>query len=203
MAQPEEVLAFWFGDACSSPEVAKTRQHFWYVPNSDTDQQIWELYADVVSDAANGFYDYWQETPQGRLALIILFDQFPRNMYRGTSEVYRYDAKALQLAGQGITVGHLNGLSLPEQTFFLMPYQHSEDIAVQRVGVDLLRALVAEAPPEWQAFANEALSYAIRHHDIVAEYGRFPHRNSLLGRNSTEAEAQFLAEGGETFGQAH
>lgn len=202
MSQPEEVLAFWFGDACDSPEAARARNPFWYSPDPATDHQIWELYADVLTDASAGLYDYWQETPQGRLALIILFDQFPRNMFRGTSEVYRYDSNALQLAGQGITVGHLADLSVPEQTFFLMPYQHSEDIAVQRVGVDMMRALFSSAALEWKEFAKESLDYAVRHHDIVAEYGRFPHRNSLLGRNSTEAETRFLAEGGETFGQA-
>ena len=202
MSQSEEVLTFWFGDACASPELATARSKFWFKSDTETDQQVWELYADVVTDAGGGLYDYWQETPKGRLALIILLDQFPRNIFRGTSEVYRYDSKALTLAGQGITVGHLAGLSIPEQAFFLMPYQHSEDIAVQRVGVDLMAAMVASAPQELKPVAQGNLDFATRHHDIVAEYGRFPHRNSLLGRNSTEAESQFLQTGGERFGQA-
>jgi uncharacterized protein (DUF924 family) len=199
--QPDDVLNFWFADARSSAEASNNRNAFWFIASTETDHLIWEEFADVVSDAGNSLYEEWRDTPAGRLALILLLDQFPRNIFRGTSEVYRYDSIALELAGQGVTVGHLAGLSIPEQAFFLMPYQHSEDISVQRAGVELMRSLVVAAAPEWKEAASGFLNFAIRHHDIVAEYGRFPHRNSLLGRNSTEDETRYLAEGGETFGQ--
>jgi uncharacterized protein (DUF924 family) len=202
MATPDDVLEFWFADAPESPEATKVRSEFWFRSNPEIDSQIWQLFADVVSDAGVNVYDEWADTAYGRFALIILLDQFPRNIFRGTSEVFRYDSHALMLAGQGITVGHLAGLSVPEQAFFLMPYQHSEDISVQRAGVQLMKAMVDEASEEWKPIARGYHEYAIRHHDIVAAYGRFPHRNGLLGRSSTEAEAEYLAEGGETFGQA-
>jgi uncharacterized protein (DUF924 family) len=202
MAVPEDVLEFWFADAASSPDVARERNKFWFNGNPETDSEIWKIFEDVITDAAGDIYDQWGETGLGRLALIILLDQFPRNIYRGTSEVFRYDERALALAGQGVTLGQLAGLSIPEQAFFLMPYQHSEDISVQRAGIQLMQAMTNEASEEWQAIAQGHLDFAVRHHDIVAAYGRFPHRNSLLGRSSTEAEAEFLTDGGETFGQA-
>lgn len=198
----DDVLEFWFADANESPDATAQRNAFWFTSSPETDQTIWQEYGDVLTDAGAGFFDEWLDTSRGRLALIIVLDQFPRNIFRGTSEVFRYDAKALEFAGQGVTLGHLAGLSVPEQAFFLMPYQHAEDISVQRVGVNLMRSMVEGAPAEWRDTAQGYLDFAVRHHDIVAEYGRFPHRNSLLGRHSTEAETRFLAEGGETFGQA-
>ena len=137
----------------------------------------------------------------GRLALIITLDQFPRNIFRGTAEVYRYDRQVLKLAQQGVASGQLAGLAVPEQAFFLLPYQHSEDLAVQDAGVALHSAMVLAAPPEWRELAAYYHDYAIRHRDIIAEYGRFPYRNNVLGRHSTAAESRYLEQGGPTFGQ--
>lgn len=202
MIDPDNIIDFWFGQACASPAAALERNGFWFGSDSEVDQQIWELYADAVTDAGAGHYADWAETARGRLALILLLDQFPRNIYRGTAEVFRYDAKALDLAGQGVTLGHLAGLAVPEQAFFLMPYQHSEDVAVQNAGVALYTAMVDDAVDEWRAVAAGYRDFAAQHRDIIAEYGRFPHRNSVLGRSSTPAEDGYLAGGGATFGQA-
>lgn len=202
MINPDTILQFWFADARQSPEAARQRSDFWFNPDPQLDGQIWELYADAVSDAANDFYSDWEGTADGRLALILLLDQFPRNIFRGTAEVFRYDYKALELAQQGVAIGQLAGLSLPEQAFFLMPYQHSEDIAIQDTGVGLYGAMAAAAPEEWKDIATGYRDFAARHRDIIAEYGRFPHRNNVLGRAATDAESRFLAEGGESFGQA-
>jgi uncharacterized protein (DUF924 family) len=201
MALPEEVLEFWFADTNGSPEATLARNEFWFSANPETDSQVWQYFGDVVNDAAEGLYKGWEESNYGRLALIIVLDQFPRNIYRGTSEVFRYDAQALALAGQGVTLGQLAGLSVPEQAFFLMPYQHSEDLAVQRTGVQLMQGMANEAAAEWQQIADGYKQFALMHHDIIAKYGRFPHRNNLLGRSSTEAEIGYLDGGGETFGQ--
>ena len=202
MAHPDEVLEFWFADALESPQATQARSPFWFGNDSTTDSLIWELYADTVTDAAAGHYDDWLQTARGRLALIIVLDQFPRNIFRGTAEVYRYDPIVMTLAQAGVALGQLAGLSVPEQAFFLMPYQHSEELDVQRTGVALMQAMVSEAPPEWQATARDFSEFAVKHMDIVESYGRFPHRNKVLGRHSTEDEARFLREGGETFGQA-
>jgi len=202
MAHPDEVLEFWFADALESPQATQARSSFWFGNDATTDSLIWELYADTVTDAAAGHYDDWLQTARGRLALIIVLDQFPRNIFRGTAEVYRYDPVVMTLAQAGVALGQLAGLAVPEQAFFLMPYQHSEDLDVQRSGVALMQAMVSEAPPEWQAAARNFSEFAVKHMDIVESYGRFPHRNKVLGRHSTEDEARFLREGGETFGQA-
>ncbi len=201
MASPEEVLDFWFEDACTSPRQAKERNSVWFSADASTDKQIWTLFADMVLDAAAGHYSYWDQTALGRLALIILLDQFPRNIFRGTSEAFRYDASALVYAREGVEKGQLAGLAVPQQVFFLMPYQHSEELDAQRASVELMRGMVDEAPEEWRACASGHSDFARLHHDIVASYGRFPHRNALLGRTSTEAESAYLAGGGQTFGQ--
>jgi len=202
MIDPDNIIGFWFGQACESPAAALERNAFWFGSDAAVDQQIWELYADAVTDAGAGYYADWAESAAGRLALIILLDQFPRNIFRGTAEVFRYDAKALELAGQGVTLSQLAGLTVPEQAFFLMPYQHSEDAAVQNAGVALYSAMVDEAADEWRDVAAGYRDFAAQHRDIIVEYGRFPHRNNVLGRSSTPAEDGYLAGGGATFGQA-
>jgi uncharacterized protein (DUF924 family) len=201
MLTPEEILQFWFEDACDSPAQMEARQSCWFNADTEFDAQVWTLYSDVVTDAAADHYEDWAQTPQGRLALIIVLDQFPRNIFRGTSEAYRYDSQSLALARAGVEKGQLAGLPIPHAAFFLMPYQHSEDIQVQRSGVELMQSFVDEAPDEWRNCAAGYVDYARLHHDIVANYGRFPHRNAPLGRTSTEAESQYLRDGGHTFSQ--
>jgi len=202
MIDPDSIMRFWFAHACETPAATLERNSFWFGADTVVDQQIWELYADTVTDAGAGYYADWAETTRGRLALIILLDQFPRNIFRGTAEVFRYDVKALELAGQGVTLGQLAGLTIPEQAFFLMPYQHSEDVAIQNAGVALYAAMAEDAPDEWRDIAAGYRDFAAKHRDIIVEYGRFPHRNSVLGRVSTADEDGFLAGGGATFGQA-
>lgn len=202
MASPDEVLQFWFADSCESPELAELRDSFWFSVDPAVDQIIWTAYGDLVVDAGGAHYAHWAETARGRLALIIVLDQFPRNIFRGTSEAYRYDAAALALASEGVKMGHLAGLAVPQQAFFLMPYQHSEDIVVQRAGLELMQGMVDEAPENWRHCASGYCDYARMQHDIVASYGRFPHRNAIVGRKSTEAETRYLDEGGHTLGQA-
>jgi uncharacterized protein (DUF924 family) len=202
MVTPENILNFWFADAGESPAAAAVRSKFWFHPNEEIDGEIWEQFGDAVSDAANGLYDHWLEAAFGRLALIIMLDQFPRNIFRGTAEVFRNDARALELAQQGVAVSQLAGLAVPEQAFLLMPYQHAEDISVQDAGVALYSALADAAAPEWQEAATGYRDFAILHRDIIVEFGRFPHRNEALGRTSTEQEICYLEDGGQTFGQA-
>ena len=120
MTGPDQVLQFWFADALLAAEQCAARGEFWFSNNEATDQQIFEVFGDAITDAAAGLYDDWTATPQGRLALIILLDQFPRNIYRGTGEVFRHDAQAIALARQGVQLGQIAGLSVPETAFFLM-----------------------------------------------------------------------------------
>lgn len=203
MSEPDEVLKFWFADAAESPAATEQRNELWFKSDKALDKQIWELFGDSVVDAANGRYAGWSESPEGQLALILLLDQFPRNIFRGTAEAFRYDSQALALSQQGISTGQLAGLSVPEQAFFLMPYQHVEDLALQDKSVELYNDMVARAAAGWEKIAIGYRDFAILHRNIVAEFGRFPHRNALLGRVSTEAEARYLQDGGESFGQSN
>ena len=202
MVHCEEILKFWFADSAGSVAAARERNAFWFSSDEDVDRQIWSLFADSVSDAASGIYDSWADEPDGRLALIILLDQFPRNMYRGTAEVFRHDARALAFTREGVHQQHLEYLSIPEQAFFLMPYQHSESLEVQEEGVRLYDRLARDAADEWRELAEGYRDFAVRHHDIIAQFGRFPHRNQALGRKPTPAEVHYLESGGDTFGQA-
>ena len=157
MASPEEILQFWFEDSCDSPDLAEKRNSFWFSVDTAVDEKIWTDYADLVVDAGADHYDHWAETALGRLALIIVLNQFPRNIFRGTSEAYRYDEAALVCASDGIEKGQLAGLAVPQQAFFLMPYQHSEDIVVQRAGMELMQGMVDEVPQEWGTCAGTFL----------------------------------------------
>lgn len=202
MVEADEILKFWFADAADSPAAAAARSEFWFQVNEKVDRQIWFLFADTLSDAVSGLFDVWAEGPDGRLALIILLDQCPRNMYRGTAEVFRHDPRAMALAREGVECGQLECLSVPEQLFFLLPYQHSEKLAIQKAGVELYEMVAAKAADEWRAVAEGYRDFAVRHYDIIAQFGRFPHRNQVLGRQSSGAEERYLAGGGDTFGQA-
>ena len=132
---------------------------------------------------------------------MIALDQFPRNAYRNTAAAFAHDARALEVARRAIAAGHLESLSVPEQAFLLMPYQHVEDAACQREGLLWFERLHAKAAPEWQAFTANTLDFARKHLEIVERFGRFPHRNAVLGRKSTAAEREYLAANPESFGQ--
>lgn len=202
MVEIDEMLKFWFADAADSPAAAAARGELWFQANEEVDHQIWSMFADTLSDAASGLIDMWAEEPDGRLALIILLDQYPRRMYRGTAEAFRHDSRAIALAREGVELGQLESLSIPEQAFFLMPYQHSEDLTIQKAGVELYKIAAAKAADDWRAVAEGYCDFAVRHFDIIAQFGRFPQRNQALGRQSTGAEERYLAGGGDTFGQA-
>ncbi len=197
---PGDILAFWFADAARDPAKAMRRRLFWF-RNSAVDESISERFSDSVRCAARGEFTAWEEAAPSCLALVILLDQFPRNLYRGRAEAFEHDSRALDVASRGVAAGFLEQLSFIEQAFFLLPYEHSEDVSVQRAGIGLLEQIVDEAAPEWEPSARVSLHFARRHLEIVERFGRFPHRNAVLGRSSTPAEQEYLEGGGESFGQ--
>jgi uncharacterized protein (DUF924 family) len=155
-----------------------------------------------VRRAASGRLSAWAATSEGRLALILLLDQFPRSLHRGTADAFAHDVQALALAREGIAAGADRELSPFARMFFYMPLQHAESLPLQQESLRMFRALAREPAPEHVRSAlAEALRYAELHADIIARYGRFPHRNPSLGRASTAAEEAFLRGGGPTFGQ--
>ena len=197
----EDILAFWFADAEDDPSKAEQRSAFWFKSQRETDELIKQRFAPAVRDAGRGLFSDWESQPRSRLALIILLDQFPRNIYRGTPAAFQYDTQALDLTRRGIAAGHLWTLATVEQAFMLMPFQHVEDLAAQREGMMLFERMLERAAPEWRSFAEGIVKYARMHLELVERFGRFPHRNAILGRASTPAEEEYLRSHSESFGQ--
>lgn len=174
LATDREIVEFW--------EAAGPQR--WFSKDEAFDAEIRERFGETYRAAAAGRLDDWELTPQGALALLILLDQFPRNMFRGTKDVYRTDAPARLLAERAIERGHHKAFAPPMCRFFFLPFTHAEDLAAQ----DRAIALNEEAGDE------DALKWARHHREIIARFGRFPHRNALLGRGTTPEEAAFLEE---------
>ena len=197
----EEIHRYWFDDTLTAPSQASARMSFWFRPARETDQHITRVFGAVLREAAQGALNAWQLRARSCLSLVIVLDQFPRNIYRGTPSAFEHDAAALGVTRRGIAAGHLSELSALEQAFFLMPYQHCEDLALQREGIGLYESMLNEAPPEWRAVLEGFVSYARKHAELIEQFGRFPHRNAILGRVSTAAERAFLESNSESFGQ--
>lgn len=194
----QRILQFWFGDdvdALPSPQ----RLKFWFGGEAATDQLIRDQFAGPVAQAAAGGFSAWVETASGTLALLLLLDQFPRNIYRASAAAYAADPLALQWAKAGLAAGQDRELGLVQRAFFYLPLEHSEALADQQRSVELFEALLADAPPRFQALCRGFLDFAIRHRDIIARFGRFPHRNAPLGRTSAPEELSFLAQPGSSF----
>lgn len=189
MNKISSVLDFWFG-ARDSAEFGRPRK-FWFEKNESFDAELRAKFGALQIQAASGRLDAWQSKPAGALALIILLDQFPRNMYRGTRAAFACDAHALRIARNAVARGFDHGLIAVQRWFVYLPYEHSEDIATQRESLRLFSGMRNEAAG--------AADYARRHYDIVARFDRFPHRNAILGRESTAEELDFLKQPGSGF----
>jgi uncharacterized protein (DUF924 family) len=198
---PEELLAFWFGDAVSEPASAASRMRLWFAPDAGVDAELGRRFAAVTAEAATGGLLDWEDAPRPCLALVLALDQLPRNLYRRTARAFASDAAALAVAARARRRGHLAALAPIEQAFLLLPYQHVEDRALQRQGVALYEELATGAPPPWRPLLADFLDYARRHLRLIERFGRFPHRNAILGRPSTDEESRYLSSEGETFGQ--
>ena len=189
---PGDILDFWFG----RPGEAKFGQPraVWFRKDAAFDTEIRARFLPAIESALAGDLADWSATPSGLLALIILLDQFPRNLFRNEAKAFAGDAQALQLAELAITHGWDKALSTVEKLFVYLPFEHSEALADQQRSLALFGELAAK-----HAGCAGYLDYAQRHFDIIARFGRFPHRNAALGRPSTPEEAVFLTEPGSSF----
>ncbi len=199
---PEQILTFWFADAVHDVQAVQKRYKFWFEATPETDQQIHDQFLDVYYQARSGALETWQAAPHSCLALLITLDQFPRNLFRGTPEAFATDSQAQQMCQHGLRQNYLSELNCAEQLFFLMPLQHAEDVARQEESLRLSEATLAQAPPDWHEFLSSFLGSTRKHLEIIQRFGRFPHRNVVLGRESTPEEQAFLDSGGGSFGQA-
>jgi uncharacterized protein (DUF924 family) len=200
-ASPEDVHRFWFADALNDPQAAKARGDIWFRSSRQFDEEIRERFGPTLAAAGRAELSAWERAPRTCVSLVIVLDQFPRNAYRNTAQAFEYDPLALTVTQRAVANSFLDGLSVPERAFLLMPYQHVEDEGMQREGVRLFERLALEAPPEWRAFAENTLQFARQHLEIIERFGRFPYRNAVLARSSTPAEREYLDSKPETFGQ--
>lgn len=194
------VLDFWFGDA-ADPDNVKRRGKFWFAATEAQDRAIRERFGSLHGRAQRGELDHWATDPQSALALILLLDQFTRNLYRGTASAFANDRRALAISGDGIARGLDGSLGVVERAFWYMPFQHCEDREVQRESVRLYKALLDDSPAALAPFSKNTYEFAVLHCEIVERFGRFPHRNELLGRSSSSEEKEYLDHGGQRFGQ--
>ena len=197
---PEAIIEFWIGAAADDPDIAAGRNGFWYGTDAGHDAVIRENFGGVLQSIEFGRLLEWGETATGALALIVVLDQFTRNIHRGKKEAFAHDQLARAIAVRCVDRGMDRELSIPGRAFAYHPFEHSEEIADQERSIQLFEQLVTEAPEAWKGFARGFVGYAYRHHEIIAEFGRFPHRNAVLGRESTAEEKAFL-ERSSSFGQ--
>lgn len=195
-----ELLDFWFdGDPT---EHNRPLMKKWFSGTGDEDRALERRFGPLARSAADGELDNWRLAPRGRLALIILLDQLPRSLYRGSPGAFATDPRALELCLEGLDEGQDAALHPLERMFFLMPLQHAESAEAQDRSVAEFESLAATgAAPEVSSALRSSADYAVEHRDIIKRFGRFPHRNASLGRPSTSAELEFLAAGGPRFGQ--
>jgi uncharacterized protein (DUF924 family) len=194
----EEILKFWFG---AQDAAARSR---WFTPDPAFDDTIRTRFSEDASRASRGELDAWTADPRGALALVILLDQFPRNVHRGSELAFASDERAVAVTRAAIAAGQDRQLSLVERTMMYMPLMHAEDRELQHQCLAVFRALSDDAVRTGAArdvldYVRAANEYASKHAAIVEQFSRFPHRNAVLGRTSTGLEVQFLTEPGSRF----
>lgn len=177
-SESDEILRFWFED------IEHSR---WFKKDPDFDRELEQRFGELLEPAMNDELDDWCDTPRGRLALIILLDQFSRNIFRGTSAAFEADPKALRLTLDGIQDASDKKLSLEQRSFFYLPLRHAESVAMQKLGLEKTREL------NDAGYGTD--KYALNHLEIIERFGRFPHRNVALRRRNTAEEDEYLKDG--------
>ena len=198
--QIEAILEFWFGEIRDG-FTTTDRSQLWWMGSPEQDQLIRQQFGYLTEAALEGELDPWADVPRGRLALIILLDQFTRNIYRGSAKAFAGDSRALKLTKEGIELGQDRKLAYAERVFFYMPLEHAEDLDAQERCIRQFQKLVSEVPDDRQEAAQGNLDFAHQHRNVIARFGRFPHRNEALGRSSTEEEQEFLDQLSNRWGQ--
>lgn len=193
MAGSADILDFWFGETGSLAERIASHSRLWWSKSESIDQEIRERFGSDLVALLAGELEQWKASAEGWLAMIILADQFSRNMYRDDARAFAQDDLALALCLEGLEQGIDQQLDLLQRVFFYLPLEHSELSEMQQRSVAQMKKLVELAPgdlkKEFEGFHN----YALAHLDVIEKYGRFPHRNAILGRDSSKEELAYLA----------
>jgi uncharacterized protein (DUF924 family) len=193
MTTPQDVIDFWFGEMPNSLEELTALAERW---SASLDDEVRERFGTTIEQAKAGEFDHWTETREGTLALILVIDQFPRHVYRGQARQYEADAKGLALALAAWEEGWPHELPALQQTFFLLPLAHTEDLEIHKRSIPISDR-ISELSPDWFGPARKiGPSQARKYLKIIETFGRFPHRNEMLGRQSTPEEQRWIDEGG-------
>jgi uncharacterized protein (DUF924 family) len=205
MERPHDILEYWFGTGPWTQARLDERTRFWFGGDgadaqAARDADIRARLEPMLERAARGEFAGWASSPKRRLALILLFDQVPRNCYRGTAAAFAFDREALALAAEGLQLAADAALDPIERIFFYLPLEHAESLEAQDAAVAAFARLVAEAPADLRDYCAYTAVYAQKHRDVIAQFGRFPHRNAMLARESTPDERAWLEAHPNYFG---
>jgi uncharacterized protein (DUF924 family) len=194
MTTPTSILTFWFGDPNVEDTSYAARRGFWFGKHPEMDRTIRDRFLSLYEQAVAGELEEWRTSAQGCLALIVLLDQFPRNMFRGEARAFAADGLAREITQWAIAQGWDQQLTPEQRIFVYLPLEHSEQLADQQQCLEVMGKL-AETYPE----LADTLDYSRRHLEVIDRFGRFPHRNAALGRESTPEEVEFLKQPGSSF----
>jgi uncharacterized protein (DUF924 family) len=196
----QPLLDWWFGDTeAAASTVAASRQGLWFGYRAEQDDEARRLFGELCAEARAGGLQEWAEQPQGWLALVLLLDQLPRMIHRGTPQAFSADVRAQTLVRQGLALGLDSRLPVICRIFPYLVLEHAEDLALQDEAVERFAALREQVPVDQRAPFDGYLDYAERHRQVIRRFGRFPHRNASLGRSSNAEEQAFLAQPGSRF----
>ena len=195
----QPLLEWWFGTLQSPNEIAADKGKLWFGKRASQDLEARTRFGDQVEQALAGGLTEWAQCPEGWLALVLLLDQLPRMIYRDTPKSFSGDLRAQALVAQGIAADFDRQLRPIQRVFIYLVFEHCENLAVQNEAVSRFIDLVEQQPEADRAVFADNLDYAERHQKIIARFGRFPHRNAVLGRESTAEELEFLSGPGSRF----
>jgi uncharacterized protein (DUF924 family) len=199
-SKQKRILSFWFGD---DPLHPLENSPIWFNKDPKIDAIVLEIFGDLLAEASTGAFDDWSKTPDGALALIVLCDQMSRHIFRDDERAFEQDSRALKTAQIAIAHGFEAYYSNVQRVFLYLPFEHSERLEMQERSLEFFQNLqnldVSAATAEERNFIESAVSYARQHHEIIARFGRFPHRNDILGRESSRPEQDFLKRAGSSF----
>ena len=191
-AKVQQVLDFWFASRELREPTLDSRMSCWFDDDPLFNTELAERFTGITEQALRGELDFWAETPAGRLALILLLEQFPRRIWPGKDKAFAGDRRALKLCEQGVAADAYRKLSAIEQMFFFMPLQRAESIKIQQTSVKVFKSLAARVSATMRDTFETVAQFAELRHDIIKEFGRFPHRNTSLGRENTGEETEYL-----------
>lgn len=196
----QDIHQFWFGKIINNRSYYQERNKLWFFKNKETDDFIRKSFGHLLDKFDMNKFESWKSSPKSYVSLIILLDQFPRNIFRNSPQSYVFDSHALNLCKEVISIRAHDNMNVFEQSFAFLPLEHSEDIEDQKLSVKLFTlSRQQNKDANLDDFLELNLDYAIKHKEIIERFGRFPHRNNVLNRESTPEELEFLTQPGSSF----